>query len=631
MAQQQHTQIIDFENKFVSIVDECYKKSFNTDCNMEKLHTLVDTNQIDEPSKDYLYSYQELGKNDRNSIFVRKFYEWVDTDPTFHTVYNEFIQTEVFKLFPDEQFLLVQTTPNIRVGIPNTGAIGHSSIDPPNIIGLHKDADFGHHRIETNIIVPLTDMFGTNSVYYEPMPYSNIPVEKFTNLELKSNQYFVGYLNQMLHYNCANITGQTRISMDMRVIPYSKYLENKSDFIGTKFDIDNPSIRPYYTKYENQPNTNKITVIGIGRLGLGFALLLEKSGYDVKGVDIFEDYVANLNNKTIKFEEPGYNELLNSSKNFKATTSVDEGVNHSDTIFVIVQTPNGGGKNFYDHNILSNLLIKLNKHPNMKNKHVIIGCTVMPGYIEKIGNMLFQDGLKNGCILSYNPEFVAQGDIVNGFEHPDIILFGTDIITRHKIEPTIREIYTRMASNEPIFCFMNQTDAEIVKIALNSFITTKIAFANMVSELCTKMGASASTVLHAVGSDTRIGTKYFRPGHSYGGPCFPRDTKAFAQVLTQQNIECPLLEGTIRNNELHVEFEADQMMEQFKDADQIIFDNICYKPGAKIPIIEESARLKIAEICAKKNPTKKIIIEDVPALVREAKKEYGNLFTYREK
>ena len=106
--------------------------------------------------------------------------------------------------------------------------------------------------------------------------------------------------------------------------------------------------------------TQNITVIGVGKLGLGFALLLERVGYNVLGVDIFPEYVQKLNNKSIQFAEPGYNDLIQNSKNFKATLSLEEGLNFSDIIFIIVQTPNGGGDRFYDHSILSNLLSRIN-------------------------------------------------------------------------------------------------------------------------------------------------------------------------------------------------------------------------------------------------------------------------------
>ena len=104
---------------------------------------------------------------------------------------------------------------------------------------------------------------------------------------------------------------------------------------------------------------NNITVIGIGKLGLGFALLLERAGYNVCGVDIFPNYVEKLNNKEYKSLEPEYESMLKNSKNFVATTNLESGLNHSDIIFIIVQTPNGGGDKFYDHSILSNLFVLL--------------------------------------------------------------------------------------------------------------------------------------------------------------------------------------------------------------------------------------------------------------------------------
>lgn len=210
-----------------------------------------------------------------------------------------------------------------------------------------------------------------------------------------------------------------------------------------------------------------ITVIGIGKLGLGFALLLEKHGYNIIGVDIFEDYIKNINNKTIQFSEPQYNELLQQSTNFKATTSLETGINFSDLIFIIVQTPNSGNYKFYDHTILSNLLVKINKL-KPKNKDIIIGCTVMPKYIDEIGKHLLTDS--ENCHLSYNPEFVAQGDIINGFQNPDIILVGT---TNENLKPLLESIYLKITYGAPKFCFMKPLDAEIVKISLNGYITTK--------------------------------------------------------------------------------------------------------------------------------------------------------------
>ena len=365
---------------------------------------------------------------------------------------------------------------------------------------------------------------------------------------------------------------------------------------------------------------NNISVIGIGKLGLGFALLLEKNGYSILGVDIFDDYINSLNNKTIIFNEPCYSSLLQNSKNFKATKSLEDSLNFSDTIFIVVQTPNGGNNNFYDHSILGELLCKIN-NLKPKNKDIIISCTVMPGYIDKIGKELLTDC--ENCYLSYNPEFVAQGEIIHGFENSDIILVGTN---NNKLIPKLEEIYTKINKKCPKFCFMKPIEAEIVKISLNGYITTKISFANMISDLCDTLGADKHIVLNSIGSDSRIGNRYFKPGYSYGGPCFPRDTRALKMLLDSNSINSDILSATSNYNDFHIDFQVQQIFE--KDfLKNIVIENVCYKESCNIPLIEESAKLKIAKKLTKLGM--KVIIKDNSKMVNEVKKEYGNLFEYQ--
>ena len=388
------------------------------------------------------------------------------------------------------------------------------------------------------------------------------------------------------------------------------------------------------TQTQTQQKTRNITVIGIGKLGLGFALLLEKSGYNVLGIDIFPEYVNNLNNKSIQFAEFQYNELLQSSTKFQATTDLKEGLEHSDIIFIVVQTPNGGGTKFYDHTILSNLLERINKH-KPQNKQFIIGCTVMPHYIDQIAENLIQDC--QNCSISYNPEFVAQGEIIKGFENPDMVLVGTknpDILT-----PILSEIYNKIIKNTSTLFFMTPLEAEIVKISLNGFITTKISFANMVSDLCDEAGADKRKVLEAIGADTRIGKKYFQPGLSFGGPCFPRDTRALKQLMDQHYIPSNILKSTTEYNEYHNKRYAEILVSDSPQKPEIkkllkctetdgsfVFNDVCYKPNTHIPIIEESATLKVAEILVKQK--KRVTIRDIPSMIAEVKKEYGTIFEY---
>ena len=362
-----------------------------------------------------------------------------------------------------------------------------------------------------------------------------------------------------------------------------------------------------------------ITVIGVGRLGLCLALLIEKAGYNVLGIDIFPEYIKALNSKQYKTNEPELEDLLKKSKNFKATTDLQEGLNHSDIIFIVVQTPNSGGHKFYDHSILSNLLEKINKFKPI-NKHIIVGCTIMPKYIDEIGKLLIKDC--NDCSLSYNPEFIAQGEIIKGFRYPDIILIGTD---SEDVGEQLKEIYNKFIVSDPKYCIMKPLDAEIVKISINGFITTKLSYANMISDMCDTVGADKYTVLNAIGEDSRIGNKYFRPGYSFGGPCFPRDTKALKQLVDNAGINSDLLTATTKYNEEHVKFQVKKLLED-DTKEEYIIENVCYKEDSKIPIIEESAKLKIAFELVKHG--KKVVIKDEEHLINEVKKEYGCLFEY---
>jgi len=174
---------------------------------------------------------------------------------------------------------------------------------------------------------------------------------------------------------------------------------------------------------------------------------------------------------------------------------------------------------------------------------------------------------------------------------------------------------------------MTPLESEIVKIALNGYITTKISYANMISDLCDTMGANKYTVLNAIGNDKRIGNKYFNPGYSFGGPCFPRDTKALNKIISQKSINSDLLSATTKYNEYHVLFQTEQLLKQNKKS--YIFENVCYKKNSMVPIIKESAKLKIAKELNKRG--KKVIIRDTKEIINEVKKEFGIIFIYEIK
>ena len=149
----------------------------------------------------------------------------------------------------------------------------------------------------------------------------------------------------------------------------------------------------------------------------------------------------------------------------------------------------------------------------------------------------------------------------------------------------------------------------------------------MIADLCNNLGANAKVVLNTIGSDSRIGTKYFSPGYSFGGPCFPRDTRALKQIMDQNNINSLILEGTVLYNQLHIDIQAAHLLKENRNL--YIFENVCYKEDCNVPMIEESAKLKIAKKIAQND--RPVVIKDTEDIIREVKKEYGNIFQYEIK
>jgi len=228
------------ENNLIPALKIFFKSSYEFEDDLNKLHTLLLTNKLSDKDKDFYSEIKRLGINDRDSVFIRDFHSYVDSCSNFNEEYLYFLKSNIVSFFPEEEKLVIQKTPNLRISFPNLTAIGKKENDNCNsdsIIGLHCDSDFGHHSSEINFVVPITEMFDTNSIYYEPSVGSNLLVEDYENLKLNTNEICKAYFNKLKHYNKLNSTGVTRISFDFRVIPYSKYQENLDYFKGTKFEL----------------------------------------------------------------------------------------------------------------------------------------------------------------------------------------------------------------------------------------------------------------------------------------------------------------------------------------------------------------------------------------------------------
>jgi UDPglucose 6-dehydrogenase len=361
----------------------------------------------------------------------------------------------------------------------------------------------------------------------------------------------------------------------------------------------------------------KISVFGVGRLGLGYALNLAEAGHQVLGVDVNSEYIDMLNQKILCVAEPGINEMLAKVRGFRATTSLKEGLEFADILLIVVSTTMG--TEGYNFEALNTLLSAINAQ-KIANKHIVIHSTISPGYIQNTARSLLADC--TNVTLSYNPPFIAQGEIIKGLVTPDLILIGQ---ASQETGDLIESLHRSFCKNTPHIARMSVESAEIAKLALNCYVTGKIAFANLVGDIADETpGANKFDILKAIGHDSRIGSKYLTPGYGFGGPCFVRDNRALAAYADQIGIEPLTFRATDAANDQHAQFMADQLLDL--NLEEYIFEDVSYKPNCPVKIIYASQKLTVAKLIAERG--KRVIIVDEPPVIDEVAALYGNLFTY---
>jgi len=347
-----------------------------------------------------------------------------------------------------------------------------------------------------------------------------------------------------------------------------------------------------------------IGVIGAGRLGICFALLADRAGYKVIVSDVRSDYIKNLQEKTISTNEPLVEELLKQS-DIVATTSNEEVIKESDIIYTFVATPSLTDGS-YDVSAVQKVVDDILDTPLIftDRKTFVVGCTTNPGDCDKFAEQL--PGMK----VYYNPEFIAQGAIVKGLLKADMVLVGGEY------DKDIVDLYYRIQGPEmePRMNFMSLTAAELTKIALNCYLTLKISYANQVGEVMTKfgLGDEIDNVLGAIGADSRVGSKFLGYGFGFGGPCLPRDNRAFAHAAERVGLENNIgLTVDAFNNE-HATFLADTLCNKHKDKKVPFYmDCITYKKGTDI--IEESQQYRLFKELLKRGY--KVVALELPEVV----------------
>ena len=330
----------------------------------------------------------------------------------------------------------------------------------------------------------------------------------------------------------------------------------------------------------------KIGVIGAGRLGICFALLCEQAGYDVLVSDVRDGYVKNLQNKIISTNEPEVAKLLSNSSKLSATTNNLKVIRECDVIYTLVATPSSKDGS-YDVSSVWKVVEDIKKvGKKAEGKAFIVGCTTNPGDCAK-----FQKELNDLNIdVFYNPEFIAQGTIIKDLRRADMVLIGGN---SNETYDNLCELYNKIQETPPKISIMSTTAAELVKLAVNCYLTTKISYANMVGQVMSLSGMEEEipTVLGAIGDDSRVGRKYLNFGFGFGGPCLPRDNRAFAAYAKELGLDYNLGQTTDNFNDKHSDFLKENFIYKNIDNLPFYFEYVSYKKGTDI--LTESQQYKL--------------------------------------
>jgi UDPglucose 6-dehydrogenase len=341
----------------------------------------------------------------------------------------------------------------------------------------------------------------------------------------------------------------------------------------------------------------RISVVGLGKLGSPLAAVFAAKGFHVIGTDLNPAAVAAINAGRAPVDEPGLQDLITASAGrLSASDDAVSIVSDSDATFIIVPTPSDSTGKFSNDYALKAMATVGQGIRRKDGYHlVVMTSTVMPGStggelreaLERHSGRTLGPSLG----LCYNPEFIALGSVVRDMLRPDMILIGeSDTNAGDRLE----SIYRQSCDNTPAFRRMNFVNAELTKISVNTFVTTKISYANMLADICDRLpGADVDVVTHAVGADSRVGVKYLRGATGYGGPCFPRDNVAFAALARTIGANPELAEATDRVNRYQIERVLGAIQARMQEHGTIGILGLSYKPDTAV--VEESQGVAVAE------------------------------------
>jgi UDPglucose 6-dehydrogenase len=340
----------------------------------------------------------------------------------------------------------------------------------------------------------------------------------------------------------------------------------------------------------------RYSIVGLGKLGASMAAAIASRGFDVVGVDVNSRAVELLNSGHAPVQETGLEEMISANRpRLKATLSHEEAIMNSDVTFVVVPTPSDERGAFslqyaaWAFREIGRALAKKQAYHN-----IVLTSTVLPGSTRYgLLPILEQESAKTcgrAFGICYGPEFIALGSVIRDFLNPDFTLIGEfDERSGAQLESCYAEI---LPSKTPCRR-MTLENAELVKIAVNTYVTTKITFANMMADLCERIpGGNIDDVSEALGLDQRIGRKYLTGAVGYGGPCFPRDNVALSFIARVLGTCADLAETTNQVNRAMAAKLVERLRPSVREGTTVAILGLAYKPFSHI--VEESQGIYLA-------------------------------------
>ncbi len=369
----------------------------------------------------------------------------------------------------------------------------------------------------------------------------------------------------------------------------------------------------------------KIAVIGTGYVGLVTGTCLAETGNDVVCVDIDQEKVNQMKSGVVPIYEPHLDVLF--ERNIKAgrlkfTTSLDEGLDFGEIVFLALPTPedeDGSADLSYVLNVSEEIGKKIKEY-----KVIVDKSTVPVGTADKVRATIAKNAKCDFDVVS-NPEFLREGYAVDDFLKPERIVVGS---SSERATILMKKLYSPfMRSGNPII-IMDEKSAELTKYAANAFLATKITFMNEIANYCEKVGANVDMVRVGMGTDSRIGKRFLFPGIGYGGSCFPKDVKALQKAGKDKNYDFKILNSVIEVNEKQKTILLPKIEDYFKgdlSNKKIAIWGLAFKPETD-DIREAPAIYVMQELL---NRGASLSVFD-PEAMPNIKKQFGDSLTYCE-